>query len=53
MDFDSYLEAVENLDWGFSLTCSLFGVEEVEMEGILGCRCPYGLFGYLEESLGL
>jgi hypothetical protein len=53
MDFDLYLDAVENLDWNFGLTCSLFEVNEDEMEDALGCRCPYGLFGYLEEGLGL
>jgi hypothetical protein len=47
--FDLYLDKVENLEWSFALQCSLHGLDDVEMENHLGCRCPYGLYGYLEE----
>lgn len=47
--FDIYFDAVENLEWSFALTCSLFDVDEQEMTSKLGRKCPYGLLGYLEE----
>jgi hypothetical protein len=48
--FDIYFEAVENLEWSFSLTCSALGLDAAAMADHLGCDCPYGLLGYVEES---
>lgn len=53
MDFNIYLNAVENLEWNFSLMCAFFELNEAEMEQKLGCRCEYGLFGYLEVDVSL
>jgi hypothetical protein len=52
--FDVVSEAVENrMDLNFGLLCSIAGVDEDEMENSLGCRCEYGLLGYLEVEWGL
>lgn len=36
----------------FQTVCKEFSIDGQEISGLLGCECPYGLLGYLQEAEG-
>lgn len=43
-------ELILSLEEIFNRVCDEFGLDGATIAAALGCRCPYGLIGYLSES---